>query len=374
MTVSRRTQIGIFVGSSAIILLAAAYFIRKNQPPAAPAPAPLPVTVEEPTPVVEAASEVEEEAGENSCDPKNTFGEGEKTRRTVPADLQFRAQVSRGDPLVYSLPFALKVGEAFALTYNDEDSGYVEVAQCRTEDHAVRCNEVFTDVWPSYCGSIKLADGSEKFVQFFLEINARPAPLPADLDPYATKKEAKALGLLKECLPDPAKTAATGLPAYLPIQIWESSDPSAKMIGEVPSGFLLLSEYSDAVYIDKVGDRYLTNLLAIKPGEYNIPQVFHWISNVQGVTYEEIIRSGGIFCLNFIDRFCKNPSEKDCQDVQDSIKGFSRWNYEADLSALLVRNESDWVLMKPKTPTTETLPPVYVPLQQYIDEAITMCD
>ncbi len=383
MSVSQRKKIGFIVGSSTVLVLFLAYGFWKYKQLVPEASPPSAVTAPIPTPVAtpsaeEESSEMVGEEGvatepeEGSCNRYNTFGEGDKSTRMVSAELQFRATVSEGDPLLYTLPFALKPGQKISFRYETEDVSH-EATQCITEESSVRCAEVFYNQHESYCGPLKLADGSEKFVQFFLELKDKAPPLPVDLEKYAIKKESRALGVFAERLSDETRTAASKLPAYLPIQIWESSDPSAKMIGEVPSGFFLLSDTQNAVYIEKVGDRYLTNLLAMKPGVYQTPAVYHWLSNIRGLSYEEIVTDTGWFCLQFVEQYCQNPSKKDCQNYEAGETYYNRDDFEVDKAQPILRNENDWVVLKPKAKAGKTLPTLYVDLQQYVDEVTTEC-
>lgn len=209
MSVSLRKKIGILLGLFSVITLALAYVFwqkaQQSSPQESPKPAAAEPAQESPATAAtdipaeeEAADEGETtETAEGICNSQNTFGDGDKKNRSVSPDLQFKASVFTGDPVTYSLPFALKPGQSIAFTYEVE--GFIgETARCVTDGSSLRCAEVFYSHHDNYCGPVKLADGTEKFVQFFLDIKDKPAPLPSDLDKYAVKKETRALGVFEE--------------------------------------------------------------------------------------------------------------------------------------------------------------------------------
>ncbi|WP_324952356.1 hypothetical protein, partial [Oligoflexus sp.] len=81
-----------------------------------------------------------------------------------------------------------------------------------------------------------------------MNIRYKAPSLPKDLDQYAVKSEDRAIGVLMRQIEDKAG-------GYLPIKIWASADPQAKLVGEVPSGFFAHGLTTSTVYVQQFFER-----------------------------------------------------------------------------------------------------------------------
>lgn len=373
MSIPRPLKLGIFIVLP-LALGTAGWFAYKNYQKAPAEPAPIvqavPITQSVPEEASAASEETSEETDPSSCGPLNTWAKLEGVDYQVPEELKFRTSINAGESVAFTLPFTLANDLNFHLKAVSAGDGSEDtVAHCKVDGQTLRCTEVFHSPLETYCGPLTLADGSQKFVQLFLDVKRSGVPLPADLDSFAVSKEARPLGLVTTALHDEKRTAEEKIYRSLPLLVWESADPNARLIGKVPGGFFEGFLYVDtnAVYIEKVGDRYLTNLLANTKQAGQKSKVYHWVSQVSAKSYEDYLREDIVTCNNIWSPLCKAPSLEACQDPEAAYRD----EYQIDKGQPILRNESEWVVFKPTNPK---LPTLYMPLEIFPENTSFDCD
>ncbi|HYX36911.1 MAG TPA: hypothetical protein VE954_27705, partial [Oligoflexus sp.] len=325
-------------------------FWKKSPKALAPQPSPAPASVADVTPPAPAPS-----APALNCTFQNTIGRQDDRNEPVPTDLQFKADVEWGDRFAFAVPFDLQSGQAFDFTIMKE-LGSSYVSKCKTEGKSIQCAETFEIGTYTLCGDVKLADDSKKFIEMTVNIRYKAPPLPKDLDQYAVESEDRAIGVLMRQIEDKAG-------GYLPIKIWASADPQAKLVGEVPSGFFAYGLTTSTVYVKQVGDRFLTKILGK-------PEVFHWISGLEPTRNIDIVSDHSLCSIREFD-FCQNPSVKDCETFKGQMDFLS--SVEVDKSQPILSTDVDWVVLVSKQPSAEP-EKVYISVKDYVSDAYDICD
>lgn len=374
MSIPRPLKLGI-VTILPLAIGAGAWFAYKNlqgkpvQPPPPVKEAPVAPVVEEP--VKAKVDDVSDETNPDSCGPLNTWAKLEGSDYNVPDALKFHTSVKTGEAVTYPLPFALDKDLNFNLTLENEGNGSEDtVAHCQADGSTLRCTEVFSITTQTFCGPLKLADGSQKFVQLRLDVKGSGLPLPSNLDQFAVSRDSRALGYVIGSMYDEKRTTEQKIYRSLPILIWESSDTNAKLLGTIPGEFFANLGTADpnTVYLEKVGDRYLTNMLSNSKESGKRSRTFHWISQLDAKTYEDYVRGDIVTCINTWSNLCKTPSINACKN-QDSV---DRSEYQVDKAEPILRNESEWVVFKPIV--DQKLPTLYMPLDKFPENTAFNCD